>query len=92
MERLTKKLPIDPHSDREVCGIKYLDIDEACKKLYEYEKAGKIFIIRPLRTYVKTFELSKENLENAYTAGYNVAQTDMSEILDFLVVERINVK
>lgn len=62
---------------------------EQCKKLYEYEKAGKIFIIRPSRTYVKTFELSKENLENAYTAGYNVAQKDMSEILDFLAVNRV---
>ena len=38
MERLTKKLPLDPQSDEEVRGINYLDIDEACNKLFELEE------------------------------------------------------
>ncbi len=65
---------------------RYKRYNDQCERLYDYEKQGRVIIIRPHRTYVKSFERSCENLETAYSAGYNQAKSSMTEIIDFLSV------
>lgn len=68
----------------EILLDRILRYQKQCDEMYEYEKAGKLKIIRPSVTYVKSYETNRENLEKAYDCGYKTAMAKMPEIKEFL--------
>ncbi len=62
-----------------------LDVYNAeCERLYQAEKDGKVMIIRPDKTYVKSFERNTDSLESTYEIGYSSAKAQLENIKEFL--------
>ncbi len=55
------------------------------ERLYKAEKEGKVFILRPDKTYVKSFERNTANLDIAYNAGYGLAKRELENIKEFML-------
>lgn len=76
MKRLTNKLRYYDKDGKikEVKVIKYLDMDEACKKLYEYENIEELcekIVSQPIyEKYIDDGEIYEEDYKG-YTALYN---------------------
>ncbi|MEG2348201.1 MAG: patatin family protein [Clostridia bacterium] len=64
---------------------RYKVYNETCKKIYELEKIGKVFVIEPKSTIkVSQIEKDKVKLHDLYTQGYNNAKECFNDLLQFI--------